>query len=94
MIGMVAFIIETPDSFTSAATAMPVQIFMWSDSAEEHFMRSSLAILFLVGFLIAMNSLAVVLRRKFEKMVKSNNFKFKTNLNVFYGSKQVLAIYL
>ena len=29
MIGMVAFIIETPDSFTSAATAMPVQIFMW-----------------------------------------------------------------
>ena len=68
MIGMVAFIIETPNSFTSAATAMPVQIFMWSDSAERAFYeRSSLAILFLVGFLIAMNSLAVVLRRKFEK---------------------------
>ena len=63
MIGMVAFIIETPNSFTSAATAMPVQIFMWSDSAERAFYeRSSLAILFLVGFLIAMNSLAVVLR--------------------------------
>ena len=47
---------------------MPVQIFMWSDSAERAFYeRSSLAILFLVGFLIAMNSLAVVLRRKFEK---------------------------
>ncbi|MFL2801352.1 MAG: phosphate ABC transporter permease PstA [Paracoccaceae bacterium] len=68
MIGMVAFIIETPDSFTSAATAMPVQIFMWSDSAERAFYeRSSLAILFLVGFLIIMNSLAVILRRKFEK---------------------------
>ena len=68
MIGMVAFIIETPDSFTSAATAMPVQIFMWSDSAERAFYeRSSLAILFLVGFLIAMNSLAVILRKKFEK---------------------------
>ena len=68
MIGMVAFIIETPDSFTSAATAMPVQIFMWSDSAERAFYeRSSLAILFLVSFLIAMNSLAVILRRKFEK---------------------------
>ena len=68
MIGMVAFIIETPNSFTSAATAMPVQIFMWSDSAERAFYeRSSLAILFLVGFLIAMNSLAVILRRKFEK---------------------------
>ena len=37
MIGMVAFIIETPNSFTSAATAMPVQIFMWSDSAERAF---------------------------------------------------------
>ena len=68
MIGMVAFIIETPDSFTSAATAMPVQIFMWSDSAERAFYeRSSLAILFLVGFLIIMNSLAVFLRSKFEK---------------------------
>lgn len=68
MIGMVAFIVETPDSFTSAATAMPVQIFMWSDSAERAFYeRSSLAILFLVGFLIIMNSLAVFLRRKFEK---------------------------
>ena len=68
MIGMVAFIIETPNSFTSAATAMPVQIFMWSDSAERAFYeRSSLAILFLVAFLISMNLLAVILRKKFEK---------------------------
>ena len=53
MIGMVAFIIETPNSFTSAATAMPVQIFMWSDSAERAFYeRSSLAILFLVLLIV------------------------------------------
>ncbi len=68
MIGMVAFIIDIPTTFTSSATAMPVQIYMWSDSAERAFYeRSSLAILFLVAFLILMNLLAVVLRKKFEK---------------------------
>ena len=68
MIGMVAFIMEVPNSFTSASTVMPVQIFMWSDSAERAFYeRSSLAILFLVGFLIFMNLIAVILRKKFEK---------------------------
>jgi len=68
MIGMVAFIMEVPNSFTSASTVMPVQIFMWSDSAERAFYeRSSLAILFLVGFLIFMNLIAVILRKKYEK---------------------------
>ncbi len=68
MIGMVAFIMEVPNSFTSASTVMPVQIFMWSDSAERAFYeRSSLAILFLVGFLIFMNLIAVILRKKFER---------------------------
>ena len=68
MIGMVAFIIDIPTTFTSSATAMPVQIYMWSDSAERAFYeRSSLAILFLVAFLISMNLLAVMLRKKFEK---------------------------
>ena len=68
MIGMVAFIIDIPTTFTSSATAMPVQIYMWSDSAERAFYeRSSLAILFLVAFLVSMNLLAVILRKKFEK---------------------------
>ncbi len=68
MIGMVAFIIDIPTGFTDPATALPVQIFMWADSAERAFYeRSSLAILFLVGFLIVINLCAVLLRRKFEK---------------------------
>ena len=68
MIGMVAFIVDVPASLTSAATALPVQIFMWADSAERAFYeRSSLAIVFLVFFLIMMNLLAVILRQKFEK---------------------------
>ena len=68
MIGMVAFIIDVPSGFTSPATALPVQIFMWADSAERAFYeRSSLAIMFLVVFLILINLTAVILRRKFEK---------------------------
>ena len=68
MIGMVAFIIDIPSGFTSPATALPVQIFMWADSAERAFYeRSSLAIMFLVVFLILINLTAVILRRKFEK---------------------------
>ena len=68
MIGMVAFIVDVPGSFTDPATALPVQIFIWSDSAERAFYeRSSLAIMVLLLFLISMNLAAVTLRRKFEK---------------------------
>ena len=68
MIGMVAFIVDVPTSITSPATAMPVQIFIWSDSAERAFYeRASLAIVCLLVFLIAMNLTAVLLRRKLEK---------------------------
>ncbi|MDC3293767.1 phosphate ABC transporter, permease protein PstA, partial [Alphaproteobacteria bacterium] len=49
-------------------TALPVQIYIWSDSAERAFYeRSSLAIMVLLTFLITMNISAVLLRRKFEK---------------------------
>jgi len=68
MIGMVAFIVDVPTSITSPATALPVQIYIWSDSAERAFYeRSSLAIVFLLLFLILMNLSAVLLRRKLEK---------------------------
>ena len=68
MIGMVAFIIDIPTGVTSSATVLPVQIFMWADSAERAFYeRSSLAILILVVFLILMNLTAVIIRKKTEK---------------------------
>jgi phosphate transport system permease protein len=68
MIGMVAFIVDVPGSITDPATALPVQIFIWSDSAERAFYeRSSLAIMVLLIFLISMNLLAVLLRKRFEK---------------------------
>ena len=68
MIGMVAFIVEPPSGFTDPATALPVQIFLWSDSPERGFTeRTSAAILVLLAFLIAMNAAAVYLREKVTK---------------------------
>jgi phosphate transport system permease protein len=68
MIGMVAFIVEIPHSFTDPATVLPVQIFLWADSPERAFVeRTSAAIMVLLAFLIAMNAAAVILRRRFEK---------------------------
>ena len=67
MIGMVAFIVDVPGSFVDPATALPVQIFLWSDSPERAFTeRTSAAIMVLLTFLIFMNATAVILRKKFE----------------------------
>lgn len=68
MIGMVAFIVDIPAGVLDPATALPVQIFLWADSPERAFLeRTSAAIMVLLGFLISMNAVAVVLRKKFEK---------------------------
>jgi phosphate transport system permease protein len=68
MIGMVAFIVDVPSGFTDPATALPVQIFLWADSPERAFVeRTSAAIMVLLAFLIVMNSLAVILRNRFER---------------------------
>lgn len=68
LIGMVAFIMDIPSSVTSPAAALPVQIFLWSDSPERAFIeRTSAAIIVLLAFLILMNLLAVILRKKFER---------------------------
>jgi phosphate transport system permease protein len=67
MIGMVAFIADVPTSATDPATVLPVQVFLWADSPERAFVgKTSAAILVLLAFLILMNLLAVVLRRRFE----------------------------
>jgi len=67
MIGMVAFIVDIPAGITDPATALPVQIFLWSDSPERAFTeRTSAAIMVLLAFLILMNATAVIMRKKFE----------------------------
>ena len=68
MIGMVAFIVDVPGGPLDPSTVLPVQIFLWADSPERAFVeRTSAAIMVLLAFLIAMNALAVVLRRRFER---------------------------
>lgn len=68
MIGMVAFIVDIPGGFFDPATVLPVQIFLWADSPERAFVeRTSAAILVLLGFLVIMNAIAVLLRKKFER---------------------------
>ena len=68
MIGMVAFIVDIPGSVFDPATVLPVQIYLWADSPERAFVeRTSAAIMVLLLFLITMNALAVLLRKRFER---------------------------
>jgi phosphate transport system permease protein len=68
MIGMVAFIVDIPQSFTDPATVLPVQIFLWSDSPERAFIeKTSAAIMVLLTFLMFMNISALWLRKRLER---------------------------
>jgi len=68
MIGMVAFIVDPPTAVTDAAASLPVLVYLWADRAEVAFdMRTAAAILLLLAFLVVMNGLAIMLRKKFER---------------------------
>ena len=68
MIGMVAFIVDIPGGVTDPATVLPVQIYLWADSPERAFIeKTNGAIMVLLAFLIIMNALAVLLRKRFER---------------------------
>jgi len=68
MIGMRAFVATPPAGFTSPATVLPVQIFLWSDEIDRGFVeRTSAAIIVLLVFLLLMNGIAIYLRNRFEK---------------------------
>ncbi|MCB1765118.1 MAG: phosphate ABC transporter permease PstA [Candidatus Competibacteraceae bacterium] len=68
MIGMVAFIVDVPQGFTDPATVLPVQIYLWADLPERAFVeRTSAAIMVLLAFMLLMNGLAIILRKRFER---------------------------
>ena len=75
LIGMVAFVREYPAAYSEtaglfgeAATALPVQVFNWTQRADPGFAeRASGAIITLLVFLAVMNTVAVLLRRRFER---------------------------
>ena len=68
MIGMIAFVSDVPQNILDPSTVMPVQIYLWSDSPERAFTeRTSAAIMVLLAFLISMNLIAILLRKRFEQ---------------------------
>jgi phosphate transport system permease protein len=68
LVGMNAFITSPPGGIMDASTALPTQIFIWADSPERGFVaRTSAGILVLLGFLIAMNAVAIFLRQRLER---------------------------
>ena len=72
LIGMVAFVKEFPDAppegFFDPASALPVQIYNWTQRSDPAFVeRASGAIIVLLVFLLIMNTVAIVLRRRFER---------------------------
>ena len=75
LIGMVAFVKEYPAAwspeaglFGEASTALPVQVFNWTQRSDPAFVeRASGAIITLLIFLLLMNALAIFLRKKFER---------------------------
>ena len=68
LIGMVAFVNTIPGSPMDPAASLPVQIYIWAESAERGFVEKvSACIMVLLGFLIIMNLFAQIIRHKFEK---------------------------
>ena len=68
MLGMVAFIVDPPQSIFDPATVLPVQIFSWAKNPSRGFIENtSAATLVLLLFLLAINVIIIFLRRKFER---------------------------
>ena len=67
LIGMVAFVVDVPSSPLDASASLPVQVYLWAESAERGYVeKTSATIMLLLLFLILMNLTAVIIRRKFE----------------------------
>ncbi|WP_428700452.1 phosphate ABC transporter permease PstA [Stappia sp.] len=72
LIGMVAFVREfpaaPPEGFFDPASALPVQVYNWTQRGDPAFVeRASGAIIVLLVFLVMMNLVAIILRRRFER---------------------------
>ena len=67
IVGMIAFIPDSPSTIMEAATVMPAQIFTWAGMPERAYIeRTAAGILVLLTVLISLNAIAVYLRNKFE----------------------------
>ncbi|MEM6695761.1 MAG: phosphate ABC transporter permease PstA [Pseudomonadota bacterium] len=72
LIGMVALVQNypgvPPEGLLDPSTALPVQVYFWTTRSDPAFFeRASGAIIILLLFLLFMNALAILLRRRFER---------------------------
>ena len=64
IVGMIAFIPDSPSTILEASTVMPAQIFTWAGMPERAYIeRTAAGILVLLSVLISLNALAVYLRK-------------------------------
>ena len=56
LIGMVAFVVQVPGNPMDPSASLPIQVYLWSESAERGFVeKTSATIMMLLAFLILMN---------------------------------------
>lgn len=68
MIGALTYIAFVPENLMSQFTVMPIQIFNWTGRPQEEFQYVAAAgIIVLLAMLLIMNSVAVLIRNKFQK---------------------------
>lgn len=68
VIGIPTIFLKTPDGIMDRFQALPMQIYTWSKLPKEEFQYlSSAAIIVLLVLLIAMNSIAIYIRNKYQK---------------------------
>jgi phosphate transport system permease protein len=67
IIGMIAFIPDSPTSITEAATVLPAQIFTWAGMPERAYVEKTAAgIMVILLILFLLNVVAIYLRKKYE----------------------------
>ncbi len=67
IIGMAAFITSIPKTIIAPATALPVQIYLWSGNPDKIFAeKASLAIVVLLVMLSVINFIAILIRKKYS----------------------------
>lgn len=67
IIGMIAFIPDSPTSIMEAATVLPAQVFTWAGMPERAYVEKTAAgIIVILTVLLSLNAAAIYLRKKFE----------------------------
>jgi phosphate transport system permease protein len=68
MLGAVTFVIKNPDGLLSSYTTLPIQIFSLLSEAQAGFQElGAAAIVLLLGIVLVLNSIAIVVRNRFQK---------------------------